>query len=135
MGGTNGRHVYALPQDRGRSRGLRGPGGVGGVRAVEGGARRGRQAVARPVQREDAHLRARREAYTNRGADVAVIVAVAVAVVCALCLGQACQLAYSHGRAAGYASGVQVADQQQYDRGYSAAVYEYREGVAEWASE
>lgn len=102
---------------------------------MEGGARRGRQAVARPVQREDAHLRARREAYTNRGTDVAVIVAVAVAVVCALCLGQACQLAYSHGRAAGYASGVQVADQQQYDRGYSAAVYEYREGVAEWASE
>lgn len=62
---------------------------------------------------------------------VAVAVAVAVAVVCALCLGQA----YSQGRAAGYASGVQVADQQQYDRGYSAAVYEYREGVAEWASE
>lgn len=64
-----------------------------------------------------------------------MIVAVVTAILCAVSLGQACNYAHGRGYSAGYARGVLVADQQQYDRGYAAAVYEYREGMAEWASE
>ena len=44
-----------------------------------------------------------------------------------------CHKAYLDGQAHGIAASKAEAEAQAYDRGYAAAVYEYREGEAAWA--
>nr|DAQ98712.1 MAG TPA: hypothetical protein [Caudoviricetes sp.] len=44
-----------------------------------------------------------------------------------------CHKSYLDGQAHGIAYGKAQAEQQAYDRGYAAAVYEYQEGDPEWA--
>ena len=61
----------------------------------------------------------------------AVLAFAAVAVLLmALLTGQMCHKAYLDGQAHGIAASKAEA---AYDRGYAAAVYEYREGEAAWA--
>lgn len=61
--------------------------------------------------------------------------AAAVALAALLLTGQACQAAYRDGQTHGIAYGKAQAEQQAYDRGYAAAVYEYQEGDPSWARE
>lgn len=64
----------------------------------------------------------------------AVLAFAAVAVLLmALLTGQMCHKAYLDGQAHGIAASKAEAEAQAYDRGYAAAVYEYREGEAAWA--
>lgn len=63
------------------------------------------------------------------------VTALAVALLVALAVGQAWQLGYTQGTAAGYGEGRAYGAERDYDRGYSAAVSDYRGGVAEWAEE
>ena len=57
----------------------------------------------------------------------------AFAAVAVLLTGQMCHKAYLDGQAHGIAASKAEAEAQAYDRGYAAAVYEYREGEAAWA--
>ena len=50
-------------------------------------------------------------------------------------MGQAWQLGYTQGTAAGYGEGRAYGTERAYERGYSAAVSDYAGGVAEWAEE
>ena len=56
-----------------------------------------------------------------------------VVLLMALLTGQMCHKAYLDGQAHGIAASKAEAEAQAYDRGYAAAVYEYREGEAAWA--
>lgn len=76
-----------------------------------------------------------RTAYAKaaENANAVLGLAVAVALTALLTCGQMCHKSYLDGQAHGIACGKAQAEQQAYDRGYAAAVYEYQEGDPEWA--
>ena len=78
-----------------------------------------------------------RRVYAKARDNATALVLLALGAVLAMGLmwGQACQRAYLDGQASGIASAKAAADQQAYDRGYAAAVYEYQEGDPSWARE
>lgn len=108
-------------------------GGRGGVREVEG--RAGKACKHARAAGEHAHDGVTGKAYAKAAENANALLLLAVGLVLAMGLmwGQACQRAYLDGQAHGIASAKAEADAQAYDRGYAAAVYEYREGEAAWA--
>lgn len=78
---------------------------------------------------------AARRVYDKAAANANAVLAMAAGAVLimALLTGQMCHKAYLDGQAHGIAASKAEAEAQAYDRGYAAAVYEYREGEAAWA--
>lgn len=76
-----------------------------------------------------------RTAYAKAAENANAVLAVAAGAVLAMALlcGQMCHKSYLDGQAHGIACGKMQAEQQAYDKGYAAAVYEYQEGSPEWA--
>lgn len=84
---------------------------------------------------EHAHDGVTGKAYAKAAENANALLLLAAGLVLAMGLmwGQACQCAYLDGQAHGIAVAKAEAEAQAYDRGYAAAVYEYREGEAAWA--
>ena len=70
--------------------------------------------------------------YAKAAANANAVLAFAAVAVLLMALLM-CHKAYLDGQAHGIAASKAEAEAQAYDRGYAAAVYEYREGEAAWA--